>query len=379
MFKPKSSGNIVDYVRQQGDNNFWRLPFNEVDSLVLATMCYAELVQTPFGKINNFNCTIGELNDLVDAQNISRLMWSRKRGIDLLHQAGKSHRFGSVLIHDFCRRISTNQQKQFTAMTFTLNTDLGYIDYIGFQGTDDTLIGWKEDFNMSFTTPIPSQIEAVRYINHIASQSDNLLIIGGHSKGGNLAVYGGLKSSAKIRNRIIAIYDHDGPGFLPGTFTADDKRHMSKRIHKTVPEGALVGLLMEDQLKKYTVVKSDAHSVFQHDSLTWQVNGTKLVAADNVNRTARYTRRVISRWLSQLPMEQRRQVIDQLFDILDESGQETIPGLRKYLAKNLSAIIKRIKSADPAVYTAVSNVIKLLAKSSWLEARSIWRQQVRND
>lgn len=369
------TGNIVDYVRRQADYGFWRESFNEVDSLVLATLCYADLMLTPFGKIANFNCTVQELNDLVDAQDLSRLMWSRKRGIGLLQAAGHSRRFGNILMHDYQHRIDVDNQQQFTAVTFTINTDLGYIDYIGFQGTDDTLIGWKEDFNMSFTAGgVPSQLAAVEYVNYIANQSDNLLIIGGHSKGGNLAVYGALKSSTAARSRIIAIYDHDGPGFLPGTFTAGDQRHMLGKIHKTIPESALVGLLMENQLDDYTVVKSDAHLALQHDPLSWQVIDNHLVTAPDVNRTAKYTRRVISRWLSQMDTAQRQEFTDQLFSILAESGQETIPGLRRYLARNLPAIIKRLRSSDPAVYQTVIDVTKLLAKSSWIEAKLLFRR-----
>ena len=141
----------MDYVQGYGEYNFWRQSPTIVDGLVLATICYADLEVTPFGKINNFNCTISELGQLVNVGDISRLMWNRVRGERLLSLAADSKRFGDVLMHDYCHDINADVQKQFAAVTFSLNTDAGYIDVIAFQGTDDTLTGWKEDLNMSFT------------------------------------------------------------------------------------------------------------------------------------------------------------------------------------------------------------------------------------
>ena len=140
--------NIVQYVERYADSDFWRLPFGVVDGLVLSSLCYADLELTPFGKIDNFNCTINELGQLVNAGDISRLMWNRVRGEQLLSVAADSRRFGNILMHHYRHSLDEARQQQFTAITYAVNTDIGRVDVVTFQGTDDTLTGWKEDFNM---------------------------------------------------------------------------------------------------------------------------------------------------------------------------------------------------------------------------------------
>lgn len=362
---------IVDYVQSYGEYNFWRQSPTIVDGLVLATICYADLEVTPFGKINNFNCTISELGQLVNVDDISRLMWNRVRGERLLSLAADSKRFDDVLMHDYRHDINADVQKQFTAVTFSLNTDAGYIDVIAFQGTDDTLTGWKEDLNMSFTRHVPAQQLAVKYLEEIASLSDNKLVLVGHSKGGNLAVYAAMKSSRWTKKRIAAVYDYDGPGFLPNTFTALEKVGVAGKIIKVVPENAFFGMLLDSDPYKRLIVRSDGRSIFQHDPLTWLIDDNgNLELAENVSRLSKLTIRSIRRWLTNLSMEQRREFVDGLYRAIAKTRQTTVPGLKHYLATHFSDVIKNIRDGDPAVRQVIVDTLKLFVRSSVAETAS---------
>lgn len=362
---------IVDYVQSYGEYNFWRQSPTIVDGLVLATICYADLEVTPFGKINNFNCTISELGQLVNVDDISRLMWNRVRGERLLSLAADSKRFGDVLIHDYRHDINADVQKQFTAVTFSLNTDVGYIDVIAFQGTDDTLTGWKEDLNMSFTRHVPAQLAAVDYVERVANLSNNKLVLVGHSKGGNLAVYAAMKCPRWIKRRIVTVYDYDGPGFLPGTFTALEKIGVAGKVVKVVPSEAFFGLLLDSDPYKRLIVRSDGRSIFQHDPLTWLIDDYgNLELAENVSRLSKLTIRSIRRWLTNLSMEQRREFVDGLYRAIAKTRQTTVPGLKHYLATHFSDVIKNIRDGDPAVRQVIVDTLKLFVRSSVAETAS---------
>ncbi len=247
MKRRRATQSVIQYVERYGSCNFWRLPFNEVDSLILSALCYADLAVSPFGKISNFNCTLSELDRLVETERLGRLMWNRARGAELLRVCAKSSRFGEVLLHHYRHQVDSTLEEQFGAVTFSINTDRGYLDYLAFQGTDDSLAGWKEDLNMTFQRHLPAQREALHYLQMISGLSQNWLMLGGHSKGGNLAVYAGLMADRANRDRIVAVYNHDGPGFLAETFSPAQWRNLKGRIHSTVPEGALVGLLLDER------------------------------------------------------------------------------------------------------------------------------------
>ena len=121
MKRRRATRSVIQYVERYGDCNFWRLPFNEVDSLILSTLCYADLAVSPFGKISNFNCTLSELDRLVETERLGRLMWNRVRGAELLRVCARSSRFGEVLLHHYRHQVDSVLEEQFGAVTFSIN------------------------------------------------------------------------------------------------------------------------------------------------------------------------------------------------------------------------------------------------------------------
>ena len=128
----------------------------------------------------------------------------------MFEQAAKTNRFGSIELHDYINSVDTKTQTQFGAITFSLDKNN---HYVAFRGTDNTIVGWKEDLNLAVQQEVPAQKRATSYLSDIASKYSGKLIVGGHSKGGNLALYSVFKAEKSIKDRIEKRVGFDGPGF----------------------------------------------------------------------------------------------------------------------------------------------------------------------
>ena len=200
--------NVCDYIKWRGDINFEQSKFNEIDNLILSRFSYF-----PFDKIIEENeiVTIKELSKRFQKQDVTKLPILWKDDVDLFPLIGESKRFGELLATKYINKIDPEQEKQFAAITVLMPDDTIFISY---RGTDNTIVGWKEDLNMSFKSHIASQLSAKKYLEMIAKEySDKKIRIGGHSKGGNIAVYAATFVSQEIKDRIINVYNNDGPGF----------------------------------------------------------------------------------------------------------------------------------------------------------------------
>lgn len=235
---------------------------------------------------------------------------------ELLVAAASSPRFGSSVIHDYLSVFSEERRTQFAAMAFTCP---GQFTYLAFRGTDKSWTGWREDFDMAYAAPVPAQEMAQRYAREVGERSGLPLVLGGHSKGGNLAVYAAAKLPAHVRERVCAVYDHDGPGFAEGALTPDELMEVRALVRKTVPEESLVGMLMASP-SGFRVVKSAGHGIDQHSVFRWQVERGALVRAAGLAAPARITAEVLNDWISDLEPDRRRVAVDALFEALRASG-----------------------------------------------------------
>lgn len=173
-----------------------------------------------------------------------------------------SPRFRDVLIYDHAAAFDEVRDLQFAATTYVCP---GRFAYMGFRGTDTTLTGWREDFNMAYQAPVEAQALAARYLAAVAADPrlPEALILGGHSKGGNLAEYAALAAAPEVQGRIAHLYNHDGPGFKAGLFTATDYAPLAGRMTKQVPADSMVGILMESAMPT-NVVQATGRGFEQH-------------------------------------------------------------------------------------------------------------------
>lgn len=277
---------------------------------------------------------------------------------ELLIAISASPRFRDMIVCDYLSLFDVEQQTQFAAMTFIQKREFAYV---GFRGTDSSLTGWKEDFNMAFSWPIPSQEQAERYLNAIAGHLPKALMIGGHSKGGNLAIFAAIKAQPKVQDRIVRIFNHDGPGFKPAAFTPDDFTTVKDRISKTVPIDSIVGMLMESR-GNYRVVKSTAKGIMQHDPFSWEIDGDNFVYEDAISDNAKFTDQVLSEWLGHFSDDELSIIVDAIFTAVEASGAEDATDILSGGAKTVALLTEASKNTGEPERSILRNALKVLSE-----------------
>lgn len=346
--------NIIEYAETEF-RTFTEKPFGPVDSLILSQLSYINFAGVVPGPADNKKLV--RIADALRAELFTSMFFETrdpKNNKRLLQAVAASPRYRVIGMNFFVSEFDPVSEKQFSALTYILPEST---EYIAFRGTDDTLIGWKEDFNIAFVYPVPSQKRALEYLLDISQRLSGKLIIGGHSKGGNLAVYSALAASQSIQKRILRIYDHDGPGFKEGVLDSEGYLRIEDRIEKTVPQSSIIGMLLEGH-KKYTVVESSRFGVMQHDPFSWKVDGDGFVTTEEVSDGAKYMNRTIRDWINTLSPEDREKFTDLLFGVLDAGDAKTFSEITLEWRKNFSAIFSAIRGADPEMKKFIGELTK---------------------
>ena len=345
--------NINDYIKWRGDLELNVSKFNEIDSLILARFSYL-----PFESLmkKEEELTIEELSKRFEKADKNKLEILWPDDSDLLPLLGQSKRFGKMIATDFLNKFDPEQEKQFSAITVLLPDDTIFISY---RGTDNTIIGCKEDFNMSFKSHIASQLDSVKYINDIAKKYQNNIRIGGHSKGGNLAVYAAVFADEEAKKRIINVYNNDGPGFADDITNTKKYKEMIEKVHTYIPQSSVIGRLLNHE-EKYTVVKSIQKGIMQHDLYSWQVQGTKVVSLKEVTNGSEFVDKTIKQWLDDVEPKKREIVIDTIFDILSTTEAESMIQIREKWFKNVGIMLKNYKNLDEDSKKMIGEIVRKL-------------------
>ena len=356
--------NVCDYVRWRGDLTLDQSGFNEIDNLILARFSYF-----PFDKIIRENeiATIKELSRRFSNQDVTKLPILWKDDVELFLLMGKSKRFGGMLATKYINKIDAEQEKQFSAITVLMPDDTIYVSY---RGTDNTIVGWKEDFNMSFKSHIASQISAKQYLEEIAKEyPSSKIIIGGHSKGGNIAVYAATFASKEVKDRIINVYNNDGPGFCEDVIETPEYQEILPRVHTYIPQSSIIGRLMNHK-EKYTIVESVQKGIMQHDLYSWQLLGKEFVTLKKLTNESEFIDKTIKDWLENVEPEKREQVIDAVFEILNTTEAQTMKELKANWFANAKTILGTYKTIDndtkEMVWQTVNELLKV-AKNNIFE------------
>lgn len=332
--------NIFDYLQWRGDLTLEQDEFNEIDNLILARFSYL-----PFDELikENENVSIEELAKRYKKANIKPedILW--KDDVNLLPALEKAERFKNMIAVKYINKIDEEEEKQFSAITVLMPDDTIYVSY---RGTDNTIVGWKEDFNMSFKSHVASQLDSVKYLEEIAKEYPNKkLRVGGHSKGGNLAVYAAVFANDSVKNRIINVYNNDGPGFSDEIIKLDEYKNMIKKVHTFIPQSSVFGRLLNHE-EKYTVLESVQTGIMQHDLYSWQVLGNEFVRVDEITDGSEFVNETIRGWLSKVSPEQREQFIDTIFAILNNTNAHRMHELSENWFVSAKTILKTYKNID---------------------------------
>ena len=350
---------LFDYMHWRGDISFEQVPLNDIDNIILSRAAYipfdgiipADMVST---------MTLGEAAREYLKKPNARELVCIENDYNLCCYVAEHPRFAQLPVMGYENVIDTQRELQFSAMVYRLAPDLHFLAY---RGTDNTFVGWKEDFNMTFTTPIPAQLESVCYMARATSAIPGKFIVGGHSKGGNLAIYASAYSAPEIQSRIELIYSNDGPGFSDGVMLTDGYLAISDRIRSFVPQSSVVGMLLEHE-EDYTIVKSKNLSFWQHDIFSWEVMGSRLVTHDAITNGSRFIDSTLRDWLSQLSSEQREKFIDGIFSVLERSGAESFNDFKSAKLANALAVIRSAAGLDEETRSHLNHALGLLAKSA---------------
>ncbi len=356
-------GTLFEYVDWRGDISFSELGVCEVDNLIFSQICYvdfkrmvpASLGAKPVGFLSAARRYMNAHKEKGDATNLGMIM--PPEIISMMIKAARSVRFGETQLVGYVNRISDDEQKQFSAITFLLGEDAMFV---AFRGTDDTLVGWKESFNMSFLCPVPAQTEAVLYLENAArSFPERKIYVGGHSKGGNLAVWAAVKCKKEVNGRIVTVYSNDGPGFNSEFIASEEYAYTRDRIRTLVPQSSIVGMLLEHE-EHYEVVESSYTGILQHNSFSWGVKGGRFIHLDTVDDESKKIDRTLKEWLSEMTNEERREFFDTLYEILSSTHAKTLSELN---ADKL-ALIKVWNTLDAQSKKVVKRCISIIVKAT---------------
>jgi len=334
--------NMIDYAAEESDN-FQSKEFNVVDSLVLSQFAYLHFD----GLVPGISDTAKpvSIEEIARRENLDTMFHGARDGESnrkLLYALAGSPRFRDVKMTFYVDKIDFKAEKQFSALTYLLDDGTAYIAY---RGTDSTFVGWKEDFNMAFISPVPSQEEGVEYLNAVGELISCDLKIGGHSKGGNIAVYSSIKCYQPIQNRITHVFSHDGPGFREEIFLSNEYLSMKDRIYKTLPQSSVIGMLLQHQ-ESYSVVKSNRIWIMQHDPFSWLVNGSDFQYVQTVRNSAMFMNETLNKWISSLDDKKRELFVDTLYQVVNATDAKTFYDLTGDWQKKAVAVLRAIKGID---------------------------------
>ena len=356
-------GNIMDYISWRGDLTFAQSPFNEVDNLILACFSYVNLDRIPAvtrQKGIELKKLVKEFKKLHTIKELEADKSFIRLAPFMMFEMAESVRFGNCVIRNYVNEIVTEAEQQFSAVEIVLDDGTSYIS---FRGTDDTIIGWKEDFNLS-TGVVPAQKRAVGYMQRISDKASGMLRVGGHSKGGNLAIYGSVMCKS-VHDKILEIYSNDGPGFSKEFQESPETAEMMPKIIRIIPEYSIIGTLLEHE-KQPIIVASTSRGLLQHDGFSWEVQGPGLVRRDSLNKMALRFIEILHKWIDGMDMEQKRLLIEDLFATLQASGYENLSEVQSGGLKSLAAMVKRLDKFAPESRGMMQELLTAIC-GGWLE------------
>ena len=350
--------NIIDYLEWRGDLKTTTEPLNEVDAALLARLTYQrfEMLEESV-KSMRLESALERILAITDIENKTLM----KSDFDFMKVLKRCARFKDFVILDYTDRIEKESQTQFSALTL-LDNDTGVL-FVFFRGTDNTLVGWKEDFNMAFVIPLPGQIMAKEYLLSMSALTNGDIIVGGHSKGGNLALYASAFVDEDTQKRIRQVYNFDGPGFDEETVKDEGFKRMEKSISTYVPQSSVVGMLLEHE-EEYMVVHSTRSGLWQHDIYSWEVKRNQFEILDEIDNSSRFVDYTLKAWLKNMSKKEREGFVDALFSIMKGGNYSTLKEMRENWPISGVGMLKGAINLTAEEKMRISEGITLLLKSS---------------
>lgn len=364
--------NMMDYLAWRGDLSFAASEFNEVDSLILSQLVYVDLDGIVPGTDTKESISLAEASERYwethDREEILSRVSMTKSAPFVMKKMAKTRRFFNLRLWGYVNDINDEEQSQFSVMCVTFPDETLYV---AFRGTDNTITGWREDFNMGYLSETPGQLKAVAYLNRMAADAETVMV-GGHSKGGNFAVYASVRCRPDIQEKIVRVYSNDGPGFQRSMIESPEYQRMLPKIETILPESSIVGMLLEHQ-ESYRVVRSSHSGIQQHDAMSWEILGNSFVYVEEVAAQSLLLDETMKAWLYQLDGEEREQIVDTIFGMLEAANIRTLEDFYRSKWKKVQELLRAKSRLPEDRQKLFARALRLL----WSEGNKTVKKRVR--
>lgn len=356
---------LLDYLQWRNDVPLSVSPFNEVDNVIFSYLSYIDFRDlredwNGFFDLKELFQDFCEKHSLEEIQTTGEFT---ERAPLLLKEMMEGERFSATKVGYYAEDFDKDQVKQFAALVFLLPDGR---NYISFRGTDKTITGWKEDFLMSCQSETAGAKEAVAYFNKIAPVLEGELILGGHSKGGNFAMYAAAFCEAEYKERIVQVYNNDGPGFREEVIQSPEFQELLPKIITIAPQSSIIGQLLSNPAKQH-VIHSTAKGILQHDAMTWEAEKDRLVSSE-LDELSHYAKTTLGSWLESMDDESRESLCTTAFSLIESTNSETFIEFSGNLMKNMETIWKEMgklpEEKKKEIMDALANLMESSKKSA---------------
>lgn len=348
---------IVEYSLMNAHKDFNALPFSKVDGLIFAQLAYLDFDEfVPDKKLFTRGLTFSKIAEQDGFENLFPLERTARKNLLLFNSMAYSKRYNKIRIKYHENIFDPEKAIQFSATTFLLPDGNACVS---FRGTDSTITGWRENFDMLYNDTVPAQLLSVKYLNKVASKIKGKITVVGHSKGGNLAIYSSVMCTPKTKDKIIEVQSFDSPGFTEDFVTSQEYLDMESKIAKFVPEESMIGMLLSNT-DSYRIVKSEGEGIHQHDPFLWIVEDNDFVTGEKIHTSAKLVTNTFKEWMGNYNLEQRELFIDGIFDIIEATNAQKAESFIEwsdYLRENSSLFFDTIKDLDPEIRSFMLKVL----------------------
>ncbi len=341
---------ILDYIRWRGDIPFSVDGLREADALVLCMLSYYDI--KPMWADQEGPIRLRDCRKLLDAGPVPVLLVGRDKGYqEIFAQAVASRRFGELLISDYVDTVRDDPPLQFAALCFH---DESGISFLAYRGTDDSLAGWEEDFMIGFTRTEAQEL-ALRYADaHLLT--GRRWYMGGHSKGGNLALYVASSLQQPVLDRLERIFILDGPGLCGEVMDTSGVERIDSRCTRIIPYFSVIGKLFEPQITDSRIVRSNASGMAQHSLATWGIDHGALDQCAENDPRSRWINATVGEWIDDIPQEERVVFVRELFDSLAANGARTLDELDEAGVGGFENILRSLYTSSEITRRTISNL-----------------------
>ena len=365
--------NMLDYIKEFGHVSFEERAFSEIDALVLTELEYLPLEKVvPSDENGEIFVTVKEIAEYMQEHKQELFAENPMMMTEERHEASQviadAPRFQSLKFFGVVSVWDKDTTKQFAAVTVEVEPS---VRLVIFRGTDDTLIGWKEDFLMTYSPLVAAQTDAKEYLAKQASLFDGDLMVSGHSKGGNLAIYAAATQEEDVQLRIVDIFCFDSPGLYRSVLETKGYQNIVPLAMRYIPQDSLVGLMLESEVP-YVIVKSNATGAIQHSAMTWEIEDGQFIKMEKLTKNSQLNDQTFKKWTESVSDEELELFWNVFFELLFSVGIDTVNDLYGQFMHYVQEFLKAAGEMDEEKREMLTRIALLLVSTRF----EVWRDSL---